>query len=789
MAGTEIKVQMQQRRDTAAGWTSADPTLLSGEFGYETDTGKLKIGDGSTAWSSLAYEPGFSLSSYPLSASDLADDAVVREWTLTANGTTDYIFAGPGFAGTETDPDLYVVRGQTYKFTNSMGAHPFQIQSTQGTSGTAYNDGITNNAVSNGTLTWEVRMDAPSTLYYQCTSHALMAGVIYVLDEGGSVASIDDLGDVDTSTVAPTDGQALLWDNTAQKWEPGTVSGGGTTLPSAQDGEALIYENGAWVAGPVIGGVDYTGSGGDSNFSSVELLALFNGTDGSQTFTDSSSVGHTLTATGNSSTVKISTTESKFGGSSAFFNFGYVSLSSRIEFQSDPFTVEAWIYPTVADQGSVFSNRDSGNGMELIRLSNGTIMFHHGNVANSIITTTTTSLNTWSHIAVTRDSNDLFTVWINGVDSGNDTFAGVSLGAGHANPKIARQASSAAQYYRGYIDDLRVTNGVCRYTADFTAPTAELPSSAPPQITIPYSIDKLDDVDTSTVAPTDGTTLIYENGTYIPGPVIGGVNYNSGDSDFSSVAALFHFNGTNGSTTFTDSGPDGLSMTASGSASISTAQSKFGGASGLFPGGSHITFPATIPFNSDPFTVECWVYPTTLDGNNIYSARTSGSGITFRLLSNGELNFFYGHGTSAFQTTAGVSLNTWSHVAVTRDSNNLFTLWIDGVSSATSTITASMGTGATPVIGKAASFGGEYFKGYIDELRVTKGVCRYTANFTPPTAELADISSQVTITAADSIRTLLGIDEYADDTAAGTGGLSSGELYYNTTSSSYVLKT
>lgn len=256
---------MQQRRDTAAGWTSADPTLLSGEFGYETDTGKLKIGDGSTAWSSLAYEPGFSLSSYPLSASDLADDAVVPEWTLTANGTTDYIFAGPGFAGTETDPDLYVVRGQTYKFTNSMGAHPFQIQSTQGTSGTAYNDGITNNAVSNGTLTWEVRMDAPSTLYYQCTSHALMAGVIYVLDEGGSVASIDDLGDVDTSTVAPTDGQALLWDNTAQKWEPGTVSGGGTTLPSAQDGEALIYENGAWVAGPVIGGVNYS-SGASSTY-------------------------------------------------------------------------------------------------------------------------------------------------------------------------------------------------------------------------------------------------------------------------------------------------------------------------------------------------------------------------------------------------------------------------------------------------------------------------------------------------------------------------------------------
>lgn len=79
MAGTEIKVQMQQRRDTAAGWTSADPTLLSGEFGYETDTGKLKIGDGSTAWSSLNYEPGFSISSYPLATADLADDAVTAD--------------------------------------------------------------------------------------------------------------------------------------------------------------------------------------------------------------------------------------------------------------------------------------------------------------------------------------------------------------------------------------------------------------------------------------------------------------------------------------------------------------------------------------------------------------------------------------------------------------------------------------------------------------------------------------------------------------------------------------
>jgi len=55
MTATNVRVQMQQRRDTAANWASANPTLLSGELGYESDTGKWKVGDGSTAWSSLAY--------------------------------------------------------------------------------------------------------------------------------------------------------------------------------------------------------------------------------------------------------------------------------------------------------------------------------------------------------------------------------------------------------------------------------------------------------------------------------------------------------------------------------------------------------------------------------------------------------------------------------------------------------------------------------------------------------------------------------------------------------------
>ena len=107
------------------------------------------------------------------------------EWIIAANGTSDYRFTGPGFTGSENDPTIYLTRGEQYKFTNNLGAHPFQIQRQfQDTGGTAYNDGIVNNGVSNGTLTWNVRMDAPDILYYQCTSHTNMSGKIYIVNAG-----------------------------------------------------------------------------------------------------------------------------------------------------------------------------------------------------------------------------------------------------------------------------------------------------------------------------------------------------------------------------------------------------------------------------------------------------------------------------------------------------------------------------------------------------------------------------------------------------------------------------
>jgi phage-related tail fiber protein len=55
---TTVQVRLQLRQDTAANWTSVNPTLLAGELGRESDTGKIKIGTGSAAWTALAYMPG-----------------------------------------------------------------------------------------------------------------------------------------------------------------------------------------------------------------------------------------------------------------------------------------------------------------------------------------------------------------------------------------------------------------------------------------------------------------------------------------------------------------------------------------------------------------------------------------------------------------------------------------------------------------------------------------------------------------------------------------------------------
>ena len=97
-------------------------------------------------------------------------------FTLSGDGS-NYAFTGDGFPASANDPDLYLTRGKTYKFTGIAGSHPLQIRTSAG--GSAYNSGVTNNGGS-GTVIFTVPMDAPTSLVYQCTVHSGMVGNIYI---------------------------------------------------------------------------------------------------------------------------------------------------------------------------------------------------------------------------------------------------------------------------------------------------------------------------------------------------------------------------------------------------------------------------------------------------------------------------------------------------------------------------------------------------------------------------------------------------------------------------------
>jgi hypothetical protein len=216
------------------------------------------------------------------------------------------------------------------------------------------------------------------------------------------------------------------------------------------------------------------------------------------------------------------------------------------------------------------------------------------------------------------------------------------------------------------------------------------------------------------------------------------------DPQFTSVSLLLHGNGTNGSTTITDSSPSPKTVTAVGNAQISTAQSKFGGASIAFDGtGDYLTTPASssFAFGLADFTVELWLYRSGSGQQHLYDARDIGlndNRILLYLDTSSQLTY-YSNGAPRITTTSIPTLSTWVHVALCRASGNS-RLFLNGVQvGATFADTISIVSPTATVAIGATNVGTTALNGYIDDLRITKGVARYTANFTPPTAAFPDI--------------------------------------------------
>jgi hypothetical protein len=210
---------------------------------------------------------------------------------------------------------------------------------------------------------------------------------------------------------------------------------------------------------------------------------------------------------------------------------------------------------------------------------------------------------------------------------------------------------------------------------------------------------------------------------------------------------LLHCDGADGSTTFVDSSRSNHTVTVNGNAQIDTAQSKFGGASALFDGNNDfLTVPDhnDFEFGAGDFTLEFWYRTQTLAGSRGVLGKDNTNGGVFGPFRidrvNTELRFWASSNGSSFDVAnsvliGAVAINTWYHVAVTR-AGTTFRTFLDGVLGGTVTSAASLVNNANPLrIGATGVVpsGTSDHMGHLDEIRISKGTARWTANFTPPT--------------------------------------------------------
>lgn len=475
--------------------------------------------------------------------------------------------------------------------------------------------------------------------------------------------------------------------------------------------------------------------------------------------------GHVVTLNGN---VARSATQSKFGGYSAYFDgTGDYLTVTGIDLGRGAMTVEGFFYITSLSATntiiSQYLNSPDGRwGVQVTSAGVASCFVNGLSEGNLTISSATTILaNTWYHFAVTRSNIGVFDFYINGVISSGGAVRTGALPAVDLCIGGLNSTSTPTNTITGYIDDLRITKGVARYTANFAVPTEAFPNTPPqligtikdssgtfvsrPVIAIPHNRASVSYA-TISDATTGAFTLPTYDGsahTVIALPV-------EGDPYWDSVVLAMHMDGTNGSTTFTDE--KGHTVTAYGGAQISTAQSKFGGVSAYFDGtGDYISIASSLDyaFSSGDFTVEFFVRFSVVPGAGGYVAllskqNTTGNEQSFTLWYGGTEKWIFTYsasGTSTAGTSSGLngntpSVGTWYNIALVR-ANNQLNLFVNGVRGTAFAMNGNaIYSGPAPLlVGAANALSPAYFiNGYIDDLRITKGVARYIHNFTPPSS-------------------------------------------------------
>jgi hypothetical protein len=190
---------------------------------------------------------------------------------------------------------------------------------------------------------------------------------------------------------------------------------------------------------------------------------------------------------------------------------------------------------------------------------------------------------------------------------------------------------------------------------------------------------------------------------------------------------------------FDNTGKNNLETVAD--AQVDTGTKKYGTGSLEFDGtGDWLLMANTFDqqLGTGNFTIEFWVYlNATGVAMGFIGKGTSTTGLLVSLVSTNTVRFT--NNTSTITSTGTLSASTWNHIAVVREGtgSNLTKIYINGTNDGTGTVSTNFNQTSVMYVG-ANRTGGDPLNGLIDELRITKGVARYTANFTPPTKKFPD---------------------------------------------------
>jgi len=445
-----------------------------------------------------------------------------------------------------------------------------------------------------------------------------------------------------------------------------------------------------------------TAAASDPYWSSVSMLLHGDGVNAAQnnTFLDGSTNNFTVTRNGNTTQGSFNPFVSTYpyavatnGGSAYFDGTGdYLTVPDSTAFTlgTNDFTIECWVNlstfaaaPTIAGQGSAFSL--AGVSFQIgLTTSGGVECYLLDNTATTYLTSAPASsitINTWAHIAFVRNGSTL-RVYVNGVQKGTSSFTFVVQNSSDVLG-VGSSGAYVGQLPTGYISNFRLVNGTCLYPSGttFTPPTAPLTAVTNTALLLGMSnaaiYDNAELNNLETVASAQISTSVFKYGT-----------------------GALSFNGT---TDYLNTSP--------------ANQAKFA-------------------FGAGDFTIEMWVYTTSIAGfttiYDSYPTTTSGAYPSIQLAL-GVL--VYNTGLTSVILGSTLSANTWYHVAVARSGAST-KMFLNGTQTG-STYTDSnvyLNTSLRPYIGLSGYNGAGFFPGYIDDLRVTKGIARYTTTFTPPTA-------------------------------------------------------